>query len=361
MKKPLTFLSITAFAWYGLILTVFGYKATEAAKFADIANSVQDHLNCTETYPIVIMLSYGVMYTFTTPLSKCLPHLKDGYELGLQEGDVAHGMVCAHLHGVCSLHSGRSLKTVAASIEKHCRSMTECNATSSLRSTLIYQQAVAHLMGLPGSSTDACLLKGNFFSDESCCKNNAHASEHKHCAQLVLAYMFGQYELALQASEELHKVKMMRSMLFYIVAFYRGMAALALLNFSHNNRHLTKEVKTSLQITKQGSKRSPTNLKIYQCLLKAEFMALKKRYTQAEDRFAQAIELAANARVTHIQALACERYGIYYTLRGDHESARILITEAYNLYLKWGSRPKSELIKKAYPDLIESPRAAIHK
>ena len=197
--------------------------------------------------------------------------------------------------------------------------------------------------------------------DESISDNriNITMAEHSKCLQLMVACIFCDYEFAWKMSEELDKFHQYfsGSILPYICAFYRGLAAISMLNMTKSTQ-CSGTVKSCLKQLRKGRKVSPTNLSHHSYLLEEEYAAFRKKYTQAEKFYLMATEKAELAGAIHEQALACERFGAYHLLRENHDATYEQIIAAHRLYMKWGARPKCEMLKNKYPRLGE--RAVIN-
>ncbi len=319
------------------------FPITEAAKYSEMACSLQERLGYKETIANVTMLTYGIVFPFTKPLSACAKPLPDACLAGLEYGDVMHGLRCASVYAWISFHSaGQSLSQFVNSIERLSKYSIEYNSTSTLLALKVFLQVCKNFMGTAGASPNPAYLRGEHFDLETVsgtpCKTHMLLLEQSELMQLILGYYFGNYETAWIASESLRNTgaTSFKGLMFpYFLAFYRGLTALAQWDILKSCNFM-KVAKTCLNEMKIGQKNSPLNLSHSYYLLKAEYSIAMKKYSLAEKFFSLSIRHAAEAKVLHEQALACERFGFYYLRRNNHEAAYEQIRSAYDLYRKWG-------------------------
>ena len=76
----------SAVALRGVLLSRLGFPLTEAAKYGEIALTLQFNFGCIETMANVTLLTYGSIFTGTKKLSDCLKPLRVGYDSGVKTG-----------------------------------------------------------------------------------------------------------------------------------------------------------------------------------------------------------------------------------------------------------------------------------
>jgi len=364
MKYGMTEGMPASIALYGALLLRFGFSITEAAKYSEIATTLQQRLGYKETIANVTMLTYGIVFPFTKPLSDCLKPLPDACMAGLEYGDVMHGLRCLSCYAWITYHSaGQPLPQFVNTIHRFSKYSIEYNSTSTLLALKVFVQVCANFMGSTGASPNPANLVGDHFdldavSSESLCKTHMLLLEQTQLMQIILGYFFGDYEKAWIASENLRATgaTSFAGLMFpHFLAFYRGLTALAQWDILRS-RNFMKVAKSCLNELKIGQKNSPINLSHSYYLLKAEYSVAKKKHGLAERFFSLSIRHAEEGKVLHEQALACERFGFYYLRRNNHEAAYEQIRAAYELYRKWGGRAKSESLKKKFPHLADARR-----
>ncbi|KAL7520344.1 hypothetical protein ACHAWX_005068 [Stephanocyclus meneghinianus] len=330
----------TAMTWYGVILIHFGYAASEAAKYGQIALRLQDVLECTDTRAQraqVAALFYGMINTYSSNLSDCIKPLFDGHICGLQSGDVRHAMVCAQAIGTLSFHSGQELTLVAATLEKFGLLMKDYNTTTLFGVNQIYEQAVANLTGRLTSPRERGTPKGSAFNKHDTCSKTPLENEHALTMQVMIAYLLDDYDLAWRTSENLHKSQRPASLMFYVAAFFEGMTALAFAPIKGSRKtNVMKAIKSSRKSVEKISKKSPINFDHFRHLIEAEYATFLKQFASAERSFLLSVEHASESGATHLEALAWERWAHCHLTLGDLDVAYEKLRIAHNLYAKWG-------------------------
>jgi len=323
----------TAIGWYGVILLHAGFPLSEAAKYAQIALRLQHAQRCTETNAQVAALCYGIIHTVAHGLPDSTK-LYEGYICGLQSGDIRHAMLCAHYLGSLPFHFGKNLADVAVTLEMYNRSMIDYNTKGQLGINKVYEQVVAKLTGCMSSPYDRVWLKEN---NITCSKVPFHR-EHGITMQTLMAYILDDYCQAWKASAELRNIPRQRNFMLFVASFFHGMTALALLAQTKETKdtQLNKVIASCRKTLKNGCEESSINFGHYRHLLEAEFAALHKKFNAAEQHFSLAIEHASNSGVTHIHALAWERFGYCNLMRDDRDLAYEKLRTSHKLYNKWG-------------------------
>jgi len=323
----------TAIGWFGVMTIRAGLPVSEGARYARIALRLQDALKCTATRAQVAAVCYGIIHTTANGLPDCT-NLYEGYICGLQSGDIRHAMLCAHY--LCSLpfHYGKNLVYVATTLEMYTRSMVEHNTMRLLGINKVYQQVVVKLTGCLSSLHDRAWLNGIRFT----CSKVPFENEHAITLQILVAYILDDYDLAWKTSAELCNIPRQTNLMLFVVPFFHGMTALALLAHTKGSRkrHLNKIIKSCRKTLMNGMKKSLINARHYQHLIEAEYATFHKKFDTAERYFSLSIEAAATSGVTHIHALAWERFGYYYLMRDDRDLAYEKLRMAHTIYTKWG-------------------------
>lgn len=347
----------TAIGWFGVITIRAGLPISEAAKYGRIAIRLQDALKCTATEAQVAAVCYGIIHTVANGVFNCT-NLYEGYICGLQSGDIRHAMLCAHY--LCSLpfHYGKNLAYVATTLEVYTRSMMEHNTMRLLGINKAYQHVVAKLTGCLSSFHERARLNGISFT----CSKVPFENEHATALQILVAYILDDYDLAWKTSAELCNIPRQTNLMLFVVPFFHGMTALSLLAQTKGSRkrNLIKVINSCRKTLNNGRKISLINVGHYQHLLEAEYATFYKKFDTAERYFSLSIEEAATSGVTHIHALAWERFGYYHLMRADRDLAYEKLRMAHTLYTNWGESSSFEnlilsvCIKKEVPNFISS-------
>lgn len=340
----------SSLAFFGTLLVRFGFKTTEGAKYVAIAMDVQAKYGYKNSVANVAMMSFGTIFSFTTPLADCIKPLSDAFRVGLENGDTTHAMSCGSMQLLFRFLSGQNLRLLASILRKQYSEMKQANLTRSMRAVETIAAAVNNLLGK--GSSQSCLPTAVGEGPEIVGTSHVLISIGS-ILQLVNSYLLGDIEGAMRMTTKLNDAPdiLAGTILPYFSEFYRGMSSLTLLHIQRSQMGMA-QLKTSLKRCKAGRKKSPQNLSHHAYLLEAEYNFLLKKYSASEKLYLQAIE--HSSAVLHENALAHERLGWFYLQRSQHENAKEQLVQARLLYSKWGSRAKVKILEMKYSCLSAS-------
>lgn len=90
------------------------------------------------------------------------------------------------------------------------------------------------------------------------------------------------------------------------------------------------------------------NVKHYEAILEAEIAAFKDQHLVAKKRYEAGIELCESRGIVNDQALAHERFAVFYSKHGHIRKAKMHVREAIRLYDSWGANFKSNQLNLKY-------------
>ena len=205
-------------------------------------------------------------------------------------------------------------------------------------------------------------LIGEGFDFKSCFDRNENIINKSRCSLIccILAYIFYEYELALQFIECCRtNSKNFRMLYIYpCFLFYDGLVLLELANAASTQELKRKEyvkiAKENLLNLRKLSNNSPHNYLNKVLLLEAELELVQGNTQEATSCFRQAIGLSNKHGFLLEQALALERTGILFLKINSPESALDSLSKCYLYYKKWGSEAKMKHLTDSYPALAQN-------
>ena len=84
---------------------------------------------------------------------------------------------------------------------------------------------------------------------------------------------------------------------------------------------------------------------------KAVYLFMLALKSPSREAFTKAIDACSEASVTHLEAMARERYAILLDQESQTELANEYITSCYWLYQDWGAHAKALQLSRQYPFL----------
>uniref|UniRef100_A0A7S4MJX0 Orc1-like AAA ATPase domain-containing protein n=1 Tax=Odontella aurita TaxID=265563 RepID=A0A7S4MJX0_9STRA len=343
--------SAYGFAVYGIVLggSLGDYRG--ACVLGKIALSLLDRYNAREICARVYCATYGFIFPWVEPIQVTIPPLKEAITIGLSTGDTEFAMMNAHTYHGTSLASGKNLITLMAEMRMYSKQMIELNQTVMYTLNKPLRQTTMNLLG---RSADPTKLVGEEMDEDTLLKSAEDGYEGTITSitffyRMWLEYLFGEYERAAETAEKNKDVAKHNVSRFGLVcnhAFYGGLAALALARKGSGDWSVV--IEESMHQMEGWCSLSEWNCQHKLELLRAEHFYLlgdKGRATKAYDL---AVKLAAKHRFIHEEALALERFGIFYVEGGDHEAASRCFIRACSCYDQWGACSKTAQIRDLY-------------
>ncbi|MDX1642290.1 MAG: ATP-binding protein, partial [Balneolaceae bacterium] len=138
------------------------------------------------------------------------------------------------------------------------------------------------------------------------------------------------------------------------LAFYRSLSIAACYE-SLSNDDKTKYLKAfkgHLKDLKLWAEGCPENYSQHYHLMRAEFFSLQDKFEDALKAYEKAIQLAAENRFTHIEAIAYERAAEFCSNTGLEKQSRFYIERAWFAYHNWGAHAKCKKLEKRFPQFL---------
>lgn len=227
---------------------------------------------------------------------------------------------------------------------------------------LFLRPSLQFVRKMMGKTANPHILMGDIFRQEDLTRiEEAHDELFLavvHFIQMLLAYIFSDFETAAKEAESLEQV--LYSQLIHpgfssFLAYY-SVALLTITNLHHvcARRRLISKARRSLKKLKQFSNCIAENALDKVFLVEAELAAVMGNYTAARDKYMIAIALAGEFGDLLLRAIACERAASFLRDRGDDESSSYYFREAHSAYTRWGGIAKVEQLKKEMPELFST-------
>lgn len=194
--------------------------------------------------------------------------------------------------------------------------------------------------------------------------NDEFAAWAIHFLQVLLAYIFGDYEVAANEAREIQgHLRVHLHPGFSGVLTLHCLALLAVARGRHGlaRRRLLTEVKRSMKKLEQFSLYVPDNCMHKLNFVEAELAVVNRNYGLARSKYSDTISLASEINVSWIQALASERFALFLQGQGDDDGAAVRFRDSHEAYQKWGAVAKVEQLEKQMPNLLVNDKSAMIK
>jgi hypothetical protein len=174
------------------------------------------------------------------------------------------------------------------------------------------------------------------------CIKSGQSTRHIRSNRVMLAYVFGDYELAAKCMRPSFLDFGMPPIVQALYSvFFEGMTALALVERGTNRRSNLRLARRIIKKMKQGSALTPHTFLGKEYLLKAERDSVLGKTGNATKRYICAIGVARESGIRLDHALSNERAGRHYVRLGESDAAESYFRAAYASYVCWGAKAKA--------------------
>ena len=348
----------SAFAYdcYGITLCGVAREIDAGYDYGRLALEVVDQYDGKSTQSRVIFVFNAFIRHWKDPLQDTIPDLQQGYQVGVETGDLeyaCYSLCWEAMHGVLT---GQSLEKLAPRMDEFSHRIAEFQQSACLLYLQIYQQTVANLQG---RALDLSCLTGEFLTEEAVTiesADNKLALAFFHTFKVFLCYFLEDYTEALVSIKQAKNAVdgMTAAATVVTLNFYESLTCLGLAsNASEPERErLLATVTQNQDALETWASFAPVNHRHRFELVEAERSRILERPEYASAAYDRAIALAKQHQYLHEEALANELAGRFYWSQGRHTFAQVYLGEAYYGYFHWGATAKVEQLEQKYPKFV---------
>ncbi|MBD2096344.1 PAS domain S-box protein [Trichocoleus sp. FACHB-591] len=359
------FVSPFAYATFGLILCGRFGNIETGYQFGQLALKLlsQSHNHALKARTLLIVNNFIIHWKkHTRELSQ---PLLEGYQIGLETGDLESAAYCAYTHCSQSYINGKELVEVERDMVTYGEAIHHIKQKTALTWNQILRQVVINLMG---GSIDSTRLVGEFYNEEIELPQHEIANDEStifsvRSKKLFLCYLFSEYAQAVEnaALAETYLIRLTGATPEPLYYLYDSLARLATYSESSTQvrSEILKKVAVSQEKMKHWAYHAPMNYLHKYHLVEAEKARVLGQFLEAEEFYEQAIAGAAKNEYIQEEALAYELAAKHYLARGREKIAQTYMKEAHYCYDRWGATAKVKDLETRYPQFFcQSPKAA---
>jgi len=350
VKYGNTSFSAFGYAGYGIILCGVVGDIESGYQFGKLALSVLDRFDAKERKARVFHVVYTCITHWKEHYKNALQPLLDGYQSGLETGDIEFGCYTTVTYCYLLFFTGKELTALEREIAKFIDTVSSLKQGVARNSLKIYYQTILHLLGrtedpsyVPDQSPDEeqwllALLDAD----------DRHAVFQFYFNKLLLYYLFRAYPQAIEQADLAKKyldgaVATPCIPLYY---FYDSLARLAVYSDASTpeRRSLLRKVAANQRKMKKWARHAPMNHLHRWYLVEAERARVLDNYADAITYYDKAIELSKQHEYLNEEALANELAADFYFAKGKRRLTQVYIRDARYAYLRWGAAAKVQNI-----------------
>ena len=347
--------SAVAYASYGQILHGVFQEIELAFQLGDLALKLAIKIN---NAPIktktLFVFSTFILYA-KQPIKQAVDLLLEAYSLGIETGNLDFASYSAKEKCQYGYWMGQNLTQLEAEMANYSHVLANFKQDIPLKSLLIFRQAVLNLL----ASGNPCQLSGEAFNEEALplliSANYRTAIYNFYLNKLILCYLFGENQLALENAEiaKQYLDGVTGNIVVAIFYFYDSLIRLAVYSLDKSNGDsLLEQVAENQTKMQKWAHHAPMNFLHKFYLVEAERHRVLNEYLEALENYDRAITLAKENDYINEEALANELAAKFYLAWGKEKIAQLYMKEAHYCYSRWEAIAKVEDLEKRYPQLL---------
>ncbi|NMG58676.1 GAF domain-containing protein [Geitlerinema sp. P-1104] len=349
--------SAFSYAGYGLILSNSG-QFTQGVEFGNLALELQEKLQVKSLKAKILNQVYSMIFPWQKPLRECLPMLQQGYEVGLETGDVEYAAYSILHHNEYEYFCGKNLNKFAEKLIHYRQALENINQRNTQTYQDIYYQAVLNLIEAPEKPTE---LVGTAYDEQQSLPlhyqvDDRYAIYQVYLHKLILSYLFGEIDAGRQWADLAKPYINGVPGLYFGAVFYFYDSLVQLADYhqlpQEEQLGILERVEQNQRNCKRWADSAPVNFQHKLELVAAERYRVLGEMTAAMEAYERAIAAAKAAGYPQEEALACERAALFYRDWGKEKIAQVYLTDAYYGYIYWGAKTKVVDLERRYPRLL---------
>ena len=224
----------SAFAYdcYGITLCGVSGDIEAGYQFGRLAQAVVEKFRATDCKSRVEFVFNAFVRHWKDPLNQTISDLHNGYQVGVETGDLEYACYSLCWEAMHSLLTGSNLLPLSERMQEFHHTISELRQSACLLYLQIYQQTVANLLG---EASDPSQLNGQFLQEQEVLvdsANNKLALAFFYVHKCMVSYILQDYETALRSADSAHQYAdgMIAAATVATLNFYDSLTCLALCN-----------------------------------------------------------------------------------------------------------------------------------
>jgi PAS domain S-box-containing protein len=354
-------LSADVYVCIGIILCGVTGEIDSGCRFGELALRTFNHFSAVQ-YKARLNLAYnGFVRHWKAHLKTTLKPLKEGYQSGLETGDLEYAVLCISFYLHHAYVQGRNLGVLRKEIIDFIEPIIRLRQEQSL--TMMNKLLLQITVNLADCPDEPCLLCGDYADEKEALDlflkvNFRTAVFTFYFEKLALCYLFEDYNQALAYSIEAEQYSdsAVASVWVSFLNFYNSLTRLALYNSASKaeQKALIRKVRSNQKKMKKWAHHAHENYLHKWKLVEAELARVADNYKKAAKYYDEAVELAETHEYLNDQALALELAGKFYLDNNHPIIAKAYLRDAHYIYQKWGADTKVIMLEKKYAEFFYS-------
>jgi predicted ATPase/class 3 adenylate cyclase len=359
LKYGNTAASAVGYSAYGVVLCGLMRDIERGNRFGQLSLNLVRRLAAKSVKAKVIHVAEGFVTVWKKHAEKVLPSFHEGYQAGLETGDLEFGCYTCHFLGFLNLWMGTPLETVDAEMRKWTRVIVKHAQSTPLIQQNLWHQFAANLLG---QAANPVLMAGEHYEEEKMLSVHLEARDEiaqffLHYCKVTLALVFHDSSEALPSIDRgLALLKNGAALGSVNVPTFFGYSLLVLLATARRREGmerftLIKKARSLLKPVAQWARACEMLCGSRHLLCRAEFAALEGEEGEALKFYSAAIEMAKNHRNHLDLAIIHERCASFCAGIGQSSFAQMMQVEALNDYQRLQAHGVVRRMIRDHPEL----------
>jgi len=350
--------SAYSYVGYGFQLRVLWADMSKVPQFGQLGYQLSLEPYSKNIRPATALVMGGYVGCWTIHLKETLPILLDGYQSGLETGNLEFMGYNAQLYCFNAYWYGQPLPKLEPQIRTYYQQLCDFNQFTPANSVLAYWQAAQILLGEPeGESENQIPLRLDAYEEKVLeeAKVDFYRLSFFYLYRFTLNYWLEDFAQAERdgAQTRQYLAGGMGSILEPLLYLYDSLTVLATPGESmKDSEPRWQRMEENQAKLKEWADYGPMNYLHKYHLVEAEKHRVLGRKTEALDFYDLAIQGAKENGFIQEEGLANELAAKFYLQWGKEKVAAGYIQEAYYCYAHWGAVAKVADLEKRYPQLL---------
>ncbi|MGB0384625.1 MAG: adenylate/guanylate cyclase domain-containing protein [Ardenticatenaceae bacterium] len=352
--------SAYGYTTYGVLLCASLGDINSGYEFGRFGMELLDRFEAEYIKAKVYMVFYNSVKPWKDHARESIPYFLEGYQIGLETGDLEYAALNAMAYCAFSFFTGRDLGVLEQEMSKYGDVIQKLKQETHLHQHELIRQCLSNLKG---DAENPCRLVGEHYNETEVLAKLIKANDRTstgilYVSKSYLCYAFHEYSEAVTNALMAEKYIDALAGTGYVPLHYFSYS-LALLGCydkysKKEQKRALKQVASNQKKMKRWAQHAPSNFQDKFCLVEAERARVEGQIGQAIAYYDQAIALAQQYEYANEEALANELTARFYLAQNKHKIAQLYLLEARYGYLKWGAAAKVKQIDERYPQLAQA-------
>lgn len=342
---------------YAFQLNILWQAMTEAQQFGQLAYRLASEPDAKNIRAATFNIFAGYIAHRTVALRETLPIFQEGFQAGLETGDLEFVVYIVQVFSLNAFWSGLPLTDLEPQIYAYHQQLLELNRDTTAKHYLIYWETALILLG---RSEDEIGLRQDFYEQQLLSQVQVSNDGFRLCIfylhRFVLNFLLGDF---VKAEEDAAQTRQYLSacigtIIEPVFYFYDSLSALATSSASiaATNPDLQRVQENQTQLHHWAHYAPMNHLHKWQ-LVEAERYRHLGQHKDAIEFYDVAIQGAQANDYLQDEALAHELAAQFYLNWGKEKVTAGYFQDAYYCYARWGAKAKVEDLKQRYAQFLQ--------